>query len=585
MIGPGIMSIPPIGWGAVEILIWDMKLALEELGHEIQIINTKNVSEIVNQINEFEPDFVHIQYDEFVEIYNYFDGPRAITSHFGYLEQPSKYGSYYNVLDKFNKIRPNIFCLSSGIQNQYKSVLNYSENKLFLTPNGVNSEKFTYSDSPEHSDSSIYLAKIDYRKRQKLFQSISSLYYAGNISDTEFDITKNYLGEWSKDELYSNLTKYGNLVLLSDGEAHPLVIMEAFVCGLGVVLSEYATANLDLTKEFVTVIPEDKISDIEFVESEIIKNREYSVVHREEIREYSQQFEWKTTIEQYYLPAVQSIIDMEVQSRTIQFPIDRNKSSYKLKNLPPIYYLNLDEQEDRRDYMERQFKYWEVENYERISAYDGRIDDLGHLIVGSYPENITSGEIGCVTSHLKAIQHWLNTSESDVAMFMEDDVDLQTTSYWNFTWNEFCSQLPYNWDCVQLSIICTGPLHANLHKRFINDFSTACYILNRHYAEKLVRLHIRDTKYVIDSRVKPRPVADDLIYNSGNTYAIPLFLYRTELGSTIHPEHVDIFHKKNYDGILNYWKTSGPSQSIQSLMEYNAYLNAVSEAPKETPAT
>ena len=33
LIGPGIMEIPPKGWGAVEILICDTKNALEELGH------------------------------------------------------------------------------------------------------------------------------------------------------------------------------------------------------------------------------------------------------------------------------------------------------------------------------------------------------------------------------------------------------------------------------------------------------------------------------------------------------------------------------------------------------------------------
>ena len=33
IIGPGIMPIPPQGWGAVEILIWDLKCAYEELGH------------------------------------------------------------------------------------------------------------------------------------------------------------------------------------------------------------------------------------------------------------------------------------------------------------------------------------------------------------------------------------------------------------------------------------------------------------------------------------------------------------------------------------------------------------------------
>ena len=40
IIGPGIMPIPPTGWGAVEILIWDQKLALEKLGHEVDIVNT-----------------------------------------------------------------------------------------------------------------------------------------------------------------------------------------------------------------------------------------------------------------------------------------------------------------------------------------------------------------------------------------------------------------------------------------------------------------------------------------------------------------------------------------------------------------
>ena len=42
IVGPGIMPIPPTGWGAVEILIWDQKIALEKLGHEVLIVNTKS---------------------------------------------------------------------------------------------------------------------------------------------------------------------------------------------------------------------------------------------------------------------------------------------------------------------------------------------------------------------------------------------------------------------------------------------------------------------------------------------------------------------------------------------------------------
>jgi len=72
--------------------------------------------------------------------------------------------------------------------------------------------------------------------------------------------------------------------------------------------------------------------------------------------------------------------------------MDKNKSAYKLKNLPPIYYINLDGQPDRVEYMEDQFKYWEIKNYTRISGYDGREDDLGDIIKGVYPSMMTSGE-------------------------------------------------------------------------------------------------------------------------------------------------------------------------------------------------
>ncbi len=258
--------------------------------------------------------------------------------------------------------------------------------------------------------------------------------------------------------------------------------------------------------------------------------------------------------------------------------MDKNKSTHKLQGFGPIYYLNLDGQPERREFMEDQFKYWEIENYERISAYDGRDDDLSDILKGRYPERMSPGEIGCVTSHLKAIRHWLDTSDSPYAVFMEDDCSLDLVRFWPFTWRDFYSRLPYDWDCVQISIICTGDIHVRLHKRFVNDFSTACYIMNRRYAEKLMHFHVKGVdKYKLDNGVKPRPVADDLLYNAGNTYALPLLLYRTELGSSIHPEHVDVFHKQNYQSQWNFWETSGSKMSLADIVNYDPYLGRVTE--------
>ena len=262
--------------------------------------------------------------------------------------------------------------------------------------------------------------------------------------------------------------------------------------------------------------------------------------------------------------------------------MDKNKSAHQIKDIAHIYWINLDDKTDRRQFMEEQFAYWEVENT-RISAYDGRDDDLSDIIKGRYPENMSSGEIGCVTSHLKAIKHWIDTSDSPYAIMMEDDCSLETVSYWNFTWREFISKVPYAWDVVQIAIIQTGNIVVPIHTRFINDFSTACYVITRHHAEKLISNHVRGDKYKLDNGVKPRPVADDLIYNSGLTFATPLLVYKVELGSSIHPDHVDAYHRKNHDGILNFWKNRGFEMSIDNLMDFNPYLGRVSDpSPTQT---
>ena len=268
--------------------------------------------------------------------------------------------------------------------------------------------------------------------------------------------------------------------------------------------------------------------------------------------------------------------------------MDKNKSAYKLEGIGPIYCINLDGQPERWEYMENQFKDWEIKDYTRISAYDGREDDLSDIISGRYPEMMSSGEIGCTTSHLNAMKHFLDNSDSPYAVIMEDDCNLDMVKFWNFTWNDFYAHFPYDWDVVQLAIICTGDMHVRLHKRFVNDFSTACYVINRYHAEKLVRLNCRGgytgkQKYKLDQGVKPRPVADDLIYNSGNTFAIPLLIYKIELGSSIHPEHIDMIHKGNHDALWNFWQQQSSSIYIADFMNYDPYLGRVTEgsAPQQ----
>lgn len=266
-------------------------------------------------------------------------------------------------------------------------------------------------------------------------------------------------------------------------------------------------------------------------------------------------------------------------------PTVKNKAAHKLKGFGPIYYINLDGQPDRDEWMQNQFKEWELTDVTRVSGFDGRDDDLSDVIVGRYPESMNSGEIGCVTSHLKAIKTWLETSDSEYAIIMEDDCDMSIVRSWRFDWKTVLSKLPYDWDIFQMAIISTTTIHARLHERFVNDFSTACYAIRRSHAEKLMRFHERrNGKWKLDNGVKPRPVADDLLYNPGKSYAMPLILYHIPLGSSIHPEHVDVFHRSSYMGIKNFWENSSnqlSQETIDELFNYDPYLGRVAPSSEK----
>ena len=306
LVGPGIMTIPPAGWGAVESLIWDYNLILKNIGHDVDIINNPDTNSIINEVNSKDYDFVHIHYDVFYPIIPHLNCKNiAISSHYPYVDQLHKHGydGYQNI---FRYLCDNkdffLFCISK------KDMKAFIENgadpdKTFLLENGANSEHFRFNPECKLKGKSIYLGKIEERKRQYLFQSIPNIEFVGKFGSTIFDVTNsNYLGEVTpREKLFDMLTDYANLVLLSTGEnGSPLVVKEAFCAGLGVGVSEFAASELDIEKSFITVIPESKINDIDFIENEISKNREVSVNMRDEIRKYfDDNFSWQDLVLRY----------------------------------------------------------------------------------------------------------------------------------------------------------------------------------------------------------------------------------------------------------------------------------------------
>lgn len=59
----------------------------------------------------------------------------------------------------------------------------------------------------------------------------------------------------------------------------------------------------------------------------------------------------------------------------------------KLKGLPTIYYFNLDNIIERREYMESQFDRWEIKDFKRISSTKylaSQVKTWKHLLNGDY---------------------------------------------------------------------------------------------------------------------------------------------------------------------------------------------------------
>ena len=307
LIAPGFKPLPPQGWGAVESIVWDYYENLVKRNIDVHIINQSNTANIINECNVVSYDVIHIMYDDYITVVPYINCKKILyTSHFAYITHPEfehHYSHYFHGI--FKKVIEyqsyiHIHAISEQIISIYQKH-GYHSNTISLLHNGAREDLFRYTETPTKKNKSIYIAKIEQRKRQYKYQSIPNIDFVGNYHDSSFSCeNSNYLGEWDKSTLYENITDYANLILLSDGEEDPLVVKEALIAGLGVVVSEYGSANLDFSKEYITVIPNEKIDDNVYITTEIEKNRLISIENRSEIQKYALEiFAWNKIIDDY----------------------------------------------------------------------------------------------------------------------------------------------------------------------------------------------------------------------------------------------------------------------------------------------
>lgn len=117
--------------------------------------------------------------------------------------------------------------------------------------------------------------------------------------------------------------------------------------------------------------------------------------------------------------------------------------------MDPIYYINLSQATDRRQRMEKRFKYHDL-NYYRIDAIDKNSDKITQILEGFtlYPITpMVKAEAACLQSHLLALKEFTNTQEQ-YAVVCEDDIMLHN----NFKdeYEKIKKNIPQNTNLIML---------------------------------------------------------------------------------------------------------------------------------------
>ena len=258
----------------------------------------------------------------------------------------------------------------------------------------------------------------------------------------------------------------------------------------------------------------------------------------------------------------------------------------KLDNFGPVYLINLKDHKHRLANAKSEFAKHKIKHYTVIEAVDGRKNDLSEIIDGQYP-NLKPSEIGCIASHIKAMKHWLDTSDSEYALIMEDDFSFDTVEYWNFTWDDVVKNIPKSAEIIQLIMIKNDPVKFSMHKKekyerhkvMTYAWSTACYIIKRSYAQTLVKLYTSGDKYKFETYKFNNQAADVIFYNLGNAYSFPIFTHILDAKHSINSDHED-FHTRSKKNIDSWWKKNGSKYNKEQFFSINEGLVEKNIKPK-----
>jgi len=190
----------------------------------------------------------------------------------------------------------------------------------------------------------------------------------------------------------------------------------------------------------------------------------------------------------------------------------------------PIYYINMDKDKDRNEFIKDQLK---DNNYKRIAGVDVKNQTKYKIDARSkYKWPLKDSEIGCTLAHLNAIHAFLNDNH-EYGLICEDDANFELINYWNISLQDIINLLnkkDSNWTtCMLYNTYITNEKNYKVIE--LNDnralFGTVAYLISRKYAIYIKELTNNFTIFKNDKDVDAR--ADYYLYY--NKKSNPYLLY------------------------------------------------------------
>jgi glycosyltransferase involved in cell wall biosynthesis len=262
LVSSGYIPKPPLS-NSILTLLQEYKCYSEQNGHQVDIFNNQDVHQVIDDINNSDYDFVHLHDGSFVSDFNLtLQQEFCFTSHAGHLLKSNQWDETFKQEFQSYLDTPGIIALSPLAKQLFLDA-GYS-GYLSTQVNGIDTQKISRQE--QGNGKAICLGWIQPRKQQRLLaealEGKLAIDFVGPLDDPDFveGVTTKHLGVWKLQEVYERLTEYSCLVLISNGELAPLVVLEAMAAGLGVVVSESASANLHI-KDFIKVLPDNILTN------------------------------------------------------------------------------------------------------------------------------------------------------------------------------------------------------------------------------------------------------------------------------------------------------------------------------------